>query len=254
MADDTEEETLPAKATSPARSEYDNARSRLKWVEDEDLSTQERREPVLSGILSFFTLGGGQLYNGQTKKGIGLVALWGLSMLVCIAADAPPAHMMALGPIAAILASWRAKQVNRFVKARHAFELEEARLGTRAALTSASKSLPAAQAQPMALPLAAGAEQQAKVVQLPPAALLPIAETSSPAAGLGVRLQKLAALRKSSVIDDDEYRARRLDAVAELKGLDTEEIENVLYDLLPLIDQGYLSREDIDFIKRLGGH
>lgn len=102
--------------------------------------------------------------------------------------------------------------------------------------------------------MAAGAERHSKVVQLPPAAPLPIAETSSPAAALSVRLQELAALRKSSVIDDDEYRARRLDAIGELRGMDTEQIENVLYDLLPLIDQGYLSREDIDFIKRLGGN
>lgn len=251
MATLDETENLPVAA--PTKQELNDARSRVKWVEDEDLSTLERREPAYAAMLSLFTGGGGQLYNGQIKTGLFLMAFWVFSFAIAIAADGPPIHLMMMGPVTAALAYRRAKQINRYIKARQADELEVARLGTRAALSASASRAAVVEQAAIQAPMAVGAELPAKVVQLPPVAPLPIADATSPAAGLGARLQKLAALRKSAVIDDQEYRERRLDAVAELQGLDRDGIDDVLYDLLPLIDQGYLSREDIELIKRLGG-
>ena len=67
------------------------------------------------------------------------------------------------------------------------------------------------------------------------------------------RLAQLAALHANKVIDAAEYRERRIDAMSELKGQERDEMDQVLFHLLPMITEGYISEEDVALLKRMGG-
>ena len=68
------------------------------------------------------------------------------------------------------------------------------------------------------------------------------------------RLCKLAVMRQGGVIEEAEFRSRKVDLLSAVAGsLDRDQIDDLLFDLMPLFNEGILSREDIDFVKQLGG-
>jgi hypothetical protein len=86
-----------------------------------------------------------------------------------------------------------------------------------------------------------------------PAAPLPANVAGIDIGALRERLSQLAALRANGVIDETEHRERRVDTLSVLQGLDRDEMDQVLFHLLPMINEGYLSSEDVELLKRMGG-
>jgi hypothetical protein len=67
------------------------------------------------------------------------------------------------------------------------------------------------------------------------------------------RLRKLATIRAANALSDNEFRARKIDILSDAaSGIARDDIDDLLYELLPLLHEGILYDEDIEFIKQLG--
>lgn len=242
----TEPTSLAPVGTSAA-AETRNHRAALTWVDDGDLRTLESKDTGAAWALSMFFGGGGQLYTGQYLMGAGLIA----ADLVLLWLFWP--LYFALGAVSSVMAFRAAKQINRYVAARDAQDRSsgptpaEYRLLSAMSAADPNARYDAAKMHAMGLSPTAGGSS----------------ESSGPATPLNVagidvgkikqKLEQLAALRQNQVIDDAEYRERRIDTLRVLQGLSRDEMDDVLYHLIPLINQGYLSNEDIQFVKQMGG-
>jgi hypothetical protein len=80
-----------------------------------------------------------------------------------------------------------------------------------------------------------------------------VAQTPSRYRELVDKLRKLATLREAGVISELEHKERKIDLISDVaSGLGRDEADDLLFDLLPLLQQGTITEEDIEFIKSLG--
>jgi hypothetical protein len=234
------------RAKTPA--DLQRARERVPWVDDDDLRELERKSTGGAMALSFFTWGGGHLYLGDTRAGIGLlVALLGCLMF---AGPVAPALYLVIGALSAAWSYRKAQDVNRFVGTRNEVLIRQ---GTDASayrlLHEAAAVNPALAATLPAAPalLPAGAAPGTGGA-MPGAAAGP----PGPHAELVARLRKLASLRQAGVISDAELRSRKIDLLGDAAPASADALDDLLYALLPLANEGVLDTDDFDFIKQLG--
>lgn len=231
----TDERSNPvALAHRSATAELKNSRSRLTWIADEDLTTLRFRHPTLAAVLSFFLGGGGQIYTGDTRMGIILMMASIFAFASAVAIDFPPFLWMFLGTISGILAFKKAQAINRYLDACQAHD--------RAMSSGQVRQLALTQAP---LPLDPHQPGITDAYRPVPGA------TQTRNQRIGARLQKISTLHSSGVIDDGEYQERKFEVLSELRGLSKADLEDALYEFLPLIEHGVLSRSDIDFVKQL---
>ena len=62
-----------------------------------------------------------------------------------------------------------------------------------------------------------------------------------------------STLFRSKVISDHELRERKVDLLEEAAPENRDALDEMLFELLPLVDQGVLDQGDIDFLKQLAG-
>jgi len=231
----TDERNNPtALAHRSATAELRNSRSRLTWIADEDLATLRFRHPTLAALLSFFFGGGGQIYTGDTRMGILLMMASLFAFASAVAIDFPPFLWMFLGAISGILAFKKAQAINRYLDACQAHD--------RAISSDRVRSLALHQAPLPLDPHQPGITDAYRPVP---------GVTASRYTRIGARLQKISTLHTSGVIDEGEYQERKFEVLSELRGSSKTDIEDALYEFLPLIEHGIISRSDIDFVKKL---
>lgn len=211
-------------------------RRELSWLEDDKLASLEYHAPPKALFLGMLSGGGGYLFNGDLQKAMGgfgamLGALILTGVLPSALAILPLALVMSGGGIGA----WQqARAINRFLRSRK--DVQVAQSGT-----PASQQLLASMHNSTAPRLPANV----------PAAIQPSAKGEFQE--LLARLQNLAAIRASGVIDANEHRARKVDILEQVaSGIGAEETESLLFALLPLLDANALTEEDLQFVKELG--
>lgn len=213
------------------RVDLERARDEIQWVEEDDLSELESKSRLGAAVLGFFTWGGGRLYVGDVGKGI--AAIGGLMGWVALAAVLPaalgPLVYMAGGTIGALWSNDGARRVNRFVATRSELQLREGPgMGAYRLLAGAAAVDPSlASALPTFGP--------------PP---------TSPHAETVERLRKLAALHQAGVINEAELKDRKVDLFTEL-GSKSSDLDELMYALLPLRNEGVLAAEDFEFLKQV---
>jgi hypothetical protein len=225
---------LPAKT----RQDLELARREIEWIDDHDLRDLESRSRVGAALLGLFTWGGGRVYTGDLVRGIGaIVLLIGWLML----GSALPGGVTAAGYWlgGALGAAWSvrgARSINRFCAIRNELLLSGRPGGEHQHLLAGAVAAPPALAT--ALP--------------PPAPAA--APATGPYAPLIDRLHKLASLRQAGVIDDSEHRSRKIDVLGQAaSAVPAAELEDLMFALLPLRNDGVLLAEDFEFMKQLGG-
>lgn len=231
---------------SKTPADLQRARERVPWVDDDDLREVERKSGFAAVALSFFTWGGGHLYVGDVKAGGALIA----ALIAWIAASG------ALGPVApaiflvvSVLSSvWNVRKVqdvNRFVGTRNEVLLRHGADPTGYRLLHEAAAVN---------PVLAGALPPAPTPLLTAGAHPGMgAGHASPHAELAARLRKVASLRQAGIISDAELRGRKIDILSEAAPTSADELDELLYALLPLSDEGVLDTDDFDFLKQLGG-
>lgn len=213
--------------------DLERARDAVDWVSDDDLRDVESKSTPGATALGALTWGGSHLYLGDIRVGLaGIVALIGWVALA-------PASVGAIGYwlVGALSAVWsyrRARAVNRFVAIRNELALRQGPDPSTYRLLAA-----AAAANPALAPM------------------LPALPAGRPAASphhapLVDRLRKLAALHRAGVLHDPELHDRKIDLLAEATPATRDELDELLYALLPLADEGVLGADDFDFLKRIG--
>lgn len=210
------------------------SRQELSWVRSERLPHMEYRELSTAIALGAISGGGGFLYTGDTSKGLGGLAA-ALGALVIA-----PVVPLGLGivPIA-LVAAWGALGAYRQAKAINRFLFNQQMAG----------------AEQSGLPMAHGllASMPARLAPTPFHAQPTAEAAETEHAELLARLRKLASIRASGVIDDNEHRERKIDVLSDVAtGLDASATESLLFALLPLLDAGALLEEDLQFVKELG--
>lgn len=215
------------------------ARQEIDWVDERDLSSLEFKEPWAAGALSLFTGGGGQVYAGDHVRGLGLIAAaaGALALAAVLPGSVAALAYLAVG-VPSSLSAWRkARAINRYLAARRD-EYDQA------------------QAHPPAYRLLAAMNQAgADPVPTPAAGTPMLPPAREPVHGpLAERLRKLLALAQSGVIDPTEHRGRKIDLLTEAASdLSRDDLDDLLFEMLPLRDQGVIDDEDLAFIKQLGG-
>jgi hypothetical protein len=213
------------------------ARERISWVEDDDLAEVESKSKVGAAALGFFTWGGGRLYIGDILRGVGAIGALIAWMVVSsyLPESLGTAVYAAVGAACGLWSYRGAKAVNRFAATATELRLRQGPDPSAYRLLTAAAS---------ANPALAGA--------LPP----PAAEGSGPPgphADVVERLRKVAALHHRGVLRDSEARERRVDLLTAVAPSDRAELDELLFALLPLVDEGVLTREDFDFVMQIGG-
>lgn len=227
---------------SKTPADLQRARERVPWVDDDDLREVERKSRGGAAALSFFTWGGGHLYVGDVKKGSVLIAaLVAWFAAAGVLGPVAPAIFFMVSVFSSVWSFRKAQEVNRFVGTRNEVLLRQG------ADASGYRLLHEAAAVNPAL---AGAL---------PAAPTPLLTAGAhpgqpgPYAELAARLRKLASLRQAGIISDGELRSRKIDILSEAAPSSPDDLDELLYALLPLSDQGVLDTDDFDFLKQLGG-
>ena len=226
-------------------------REQLEWVEEDDLLLLQDKEPAAAGLLSLFTGGGGQLYVGDYRAGAGLTAA-GLGTFVCAVAVTPIAWLPLLGlGVASGIGAWRkARAINRYLAARraHADVAAPHPPGYRLlAAMSAREPGPGHSGPAPSMPATPGVPGPSTPAPAGPP--LPAAHQEAID-----RLRKLAAIRAAGAIAEHEHRARKVDILSKVcDDLERDALDDLLYALLPLLQEGAIEDEDIDLVKQLGG-
>jgi len=208
------------------------ARAEVGWVSDEDLDELEDREPYAAGAMSIALPGSGHIYNHDYKVGFGVAAA-----AVATIALVPFGWIAYLGAGAVMgaLAFKKARKVNRFVKARWR-EQQHPEHGVKSTRLLNQMNRPGIQ------PTAA-AEAKTNVGAVAP---------SGQFAPLAATLRKLATLHRSGMITDLEFDERKIDTLQEAAtALPRDLLDDLLFALMPLRNEGSLSDSDIESIKSL---
>lgn len=214
------------------RLDLERARDEIEWVDDKDLVELESKSRFGAMALGFFTWGGGRLYVGDVAKGVGGIgALIGwIALSSVFPAALGPLVYAAGGTVAALWSHDGARKVNRFVATRSELQLREGAgpAGYRLLAAAAAVDPGLAPALPsFAAPQATGAH-----------------------AATVDRLRKLAALHQGGVINETELHERKIDLFTEL-GNSSGDLDELLYALLPLRNEGVLSHDDFEFLKQV---
>lgn len=231
---------LPVPYRGP--SAVQRTRQRLAWISDDDLPLLQDKQPGAAGLLSLLTGGGGQLYVGDHRKGIGLaVAAAGSFVAAVTLTSLAWAPFLAIGSLSALDAWRKARAINRHLAARRAEHVQAGPHPAAYRLLAAMSAVDANAARE------AAAVQQARPPQ-------PSPRPPSPHGALLGRLRKLATLRAAGAMAEHEHRGRKVDLLSRAcDGLERDDVDDLLYELLPLRDQGIVTDEDIQLVKDLGG-
>lgn len=222
------------RSRSKTTADLERAREKLSWVEDEDLDEVEARSTWGATILGLFTWGGGRLMVGDRKSGLlGIFALIGL----IASGGVIPSEIQALAYWVggAGFAAWSydgSRKVRRFEKLKNALALQSG------PDPSAYRLLAAASAADPSL--------AAAMPVLPAASAAP---ASGPHAALIEKLRQLSTLHQSGVLSDAELGERKVDLFANNPPNSRTELDELLFALLPLRDEGAITDEDISFLK-----
>jgi hypothetical protein len=217
--------------TPRTRLDLERERDEIAWIDDGDLYEVESKSRLGASILGFFTWGGGRVYVGDIGKG--LVAIGGLIGWAALASVFPaalgPLVYVAGGTIGALWSQDGARRVNRFVRTRSELQLREG-------------------AGPAGYRLLASAA----TVDPTLAASLPVFGTAAtgPHAATVDKLRKLAALHQAGVINEAELKDRKVDLFTEVSASNPD-VDELMYALLPLQQEGILAREDFEFLKQV---
>lgn len=228
---------------SKTPADLQRAREQVPWVDDDDLREIERKSRGGAAALSFLTWGGGHVYVGDVGKGAALIAAL-VAWLVAggyFAGPVGPAVFLVVSALSAVWSFRKAQDVNRFVGARNEVMLRQG-------------------AEPSGYRLLheAAAVNPGLAAALPPAQV-PLLTAGAPAGAVGphaelaARLRKVASLRQAGIISDAELRDRKIDILSEAAPGSADELDELLYALLPLASEGVLDTDDFDFLKQLGG-
>jgi hypothetical protein len=199
--------------------DLERARAKIEWVDDDDLAEVGRKSRTGAALLGFLTWGGGRVYLGDVPRGLALIgALIGWSLLSgFLPAVLGPLVYMLVGTASAAWSYRGARAMGHFVSTR-----------TELLVRGATQVPPQ---------LAAG----------PPPATGAYAELID-------RLRKVAQLGRAGVLHDAEVRDRKIDLLGAAAPPSRAELDELLYALLPLGDEGVLDAEDFEFLKELGGN
>lgn len=201
-------------------------------MSDDDLDEVEQRSSLGATLLGLFTWGGGRLLVGDRKGGfLGLAGLLGWVAVAGVVPEAVGALVYWLGGAAFAVWSYDgARKLRRFDKLRANLALRAGGgPGAYRLLEAASK------ADPNLAPL------------LPAPA--PAEPATGPHAALVDQLRKVTALRASGVLSDVELAERKVDLFTAQAPATRAELDELLYALLPLRDEGLLTDEDVAFLK-----
>lgn len=213
--------------------DLERAREEVEWLDDDDLREVESKSRLGALLLGLFTWGGGRIYLGDyLRGGAGVAAL--IAAAALLPAAIGPIVYMTLGAGAAAWSFHGARQVNRFVAVRDELQL---RAGPD---PSAYRLLTAAAAVD---PTLAPAVPQIALPQ----------PLTGPHAAVVDRLRKLAALRRAGVINETELQDRKVDILNEVAPANTADLDDLLFALLPLGNEGVLTPDDFELLKQLGG-
>jgi hypothetical protein len=225
------------------------ARDAIPWVADHRLEEVEPRSPWAAALLSLFTWGGGHLMAYDKKRGFAfLFALLAFSVLVSNLSFLPGALVslvyLAAGAVAAVDAYRRADAVTRYFRAR-----AEQRLSGQVDLSHYRLLASAAAVDPRL----AGSVPMLAAHLSPPPAPTGVRIASQPDSrrfgAVVAQLRKLCALRNAGVITDVELASRKVDLFASVAPEDRATLDQLLYELLPLAEEGVLDAADFEFIK-----
>jgi hypothetical protein len=217
--------------------DLERARDGVPWVADDDLRDLESKSSAGATVLGLFTWGGGPMYAGDMKLGLaGLAALaaW-VAVSNVIPAGVVGAGYWIVGAVSAVWSYRRSRAVNKFVSIRNELALRQGPDPSTYRLLAA-----AAAANPALLPA---------LPALPGPASAPVAEHH---AQLRDQLRKLLALHRAGVLHQAEHRERKIDLLTDAAPATRAELDELLYVLLPLADEGALAPDDFEFLKQLG--
>lgn len=218
---------------SKTTADLERVRRQISWVEEDDLDEVEARSTWGATLLGLFTWGGGRLMVGDRKAGIlGLAALVGW----IAAGQVVPSTIGALvyWVTGAGFAAWSydgSRKVRRFEKVRNLLAMQAG------PDPSAYRLLAAASAADPTLATA--------LPNLSPAG----GAATGPYAPLIEKLRQLEALHRSGVLSDAELGERKVDLFAGNPPGSRAELDELLFALLPLRDEGVINDEDIAFLK-----
>jgi hypothetical protein len=214
--------------------DLERARDGVPWVADDDLRDLESKSSAGATVLGLFTWGGGPLYAGDLKVGLaGIAALvaW-VALSNVVPAGVGAAGYWIVGALSAVWSYRRSRAVNKFVSVRNELTLRQGPHPSTYRLLAA-----AAMVNPALLPA------------LPAQSHAPVAEHH---AQLRDQLRKLLALHRGGVLHQAEHRERKIDLLTEAAPATRAELDELLYVLLPLADEGALTTDDFEFLKQLG--
>jgi hypothetical protein len=220
---------------SKTTADLERARRQLTWVEDDDLDEVESRSTWGTTLLGLFTWGGGRFMVGDRKGGaLGIAALIGW----IAAAQAVPSAVGGLvyWAAGAAFAAWSydgARKVRRFEKVRNLLGLQSGPDPSAYRLLAAASAVDPTLAP--ALPL------------LPAPGAIPAA--TGPHAPLLDKLRQLAVLHRSGMLSDAELAERKVDLFSGSPPANRAELDEILFALLPLREEGAITDEDIAFLK-----
>lgn len=221
------------------RSLVQQTRADLDWVDDKDLLLLTEKSPLAAGALSLFTGGGGQLFVNDYRKGFGFLgaAVGAFALATAVASPLAVLPLLGLCGTSSVLAWRQARAVNRYLASkRHEFEQQSSHPPALRLLAAMQASGPG-QGQQRAAPPAADSEPPAPSVHQP----------------LLDKLRKVATIHAANALSDSEFRARKIDILNDAaSGIPRDDLDELLFALLPLMDEGILTDEDIEFIKELG--
>lgn len=221
------------------------ARAEVEWLDDEDAALIGAKDVASAVGLSLISGGGGHFYVGDNVTGLGLTVV-ALATLIAGPLLLPPALALVLLVTilagSSALAARKVKKVNRYVVLRH--QHEAAIAGHPAhKLLHAMQGAGVHPAHPGPGPSAAA-----------PAPAQAPAAADSGHDPLVDKLRKLIHLRDAQVISELELRDRKIDVLAAAAtGLSRDELDELLFELLPLLREGTITDEDVEFIKSLAG-
>ena len=239
-------------------SPVEKARADVDWLDDDDAALVESKDTAAAVGLALISGGGGHFYTGDHVTGIGLTVaavaalVLGPIFLPISVAFAP---FLAVVVGSAVAAAKNAKKINKYVVQRRRHEKESAPHPQAYKLLHAMSRVDARAAQQVAAMANSGAAHA--LVPHPPTSPTPpgsaAVQSPSPHSELIDKLRKLVHLRDAGVISELEHRERKIDVLATVaSGASRDEVDELLFEVLPLIKEGTLTDEDVEFVKSLG--
>lgn len=227
----------------------DTARAEVDWLDDEDAALIGAKDVASAVGLSLISGGGGHFYVGDNVTGLGLT-LAALGALFVGPFLLPPllAVLVLFGVLggSAALAAKKVKKVNHFVLLRSQHDAAIAGHPTHkllSAMIEGGALPPQVHGHGYAQPHVHGHAQPQ------PSPVMP----HSPHSELIDKLRKLIHLRDAHMITELEHADRKIDLLAAVAtGATRDQIDEMLFELLPLLQEGTLTSQDVEFVKSLG--